>query len=332
MLGELPRERVAFLPTPLYRMRGLERALFTNNLWIKRDDLTGISFGGNKTRKLEFIVGDAKTEGANTLVTVGSVQSNHCRQTAAVAARSGMRCILLLGGEEPVPPTGNFLLSKLMGAEVKFFPDDDLFSLNNRMAIIIDTLIDLGLNPYAIPAGAAMPAGVIAYAHAMEEFKQQCDELSIEPTRVILATGTGSTQAGMIIGANLLDWDIDIVGITVVDDALSTERRIDELINRTVERYAFLEEFKPEIHVDESCLTGGYGQVDDAVFGAIHTFGRSEGIVLDPVYTGKAGLALMKMITNKEIAGDETTVFWHTGGQPIVFAHASELFEGSYYS
>ena len=199
MLEPLPRKKFAFLPTPVHRMDNLADALNIENLWIKRDDLTGISAGGNKTRKLEYVVGDAIEKGADTLATVGAIQSNHCRQTAAVAAKTGMRCILLFAGEEPEIYTGNLLYCRLMGAEMKFFPDDAPMMLNNRLDEIMNTLIEFGLTPYAIPAGAAFPVGVVPYAVAMQELKTQFDEHNIFPDKILVAIGTGGTLAGMII-------------------------------------------------------------------------------------------------------------------------------------
>ena len=155
MFDDLPREKLAFLPTPLHRMKNLGESLGIDDLWIKRDDHTGFTFGGNKTRKLEFVLGDAKANKCDTLVTVGGVQSNHCRQIAAVSAVGGMRCILLLGGEEPEEYTGNLLLDRMLGAEMKFFPGESAFTLNKRLDEIMETLLDFGLTPYAIPAGAA---------------------------------------------------------------------------------------------------------------------------------------------------------------------------------
>lgn len=329
MLDILPRIRLAHLPTPLQPMKNLADSLDLKHLWIKRDDLTGISFGGNKTRKLEYVVGDAKEKGADTLVTVGAVQSNHCRQTAAVAAREGLRCILLLAGEEPQDYTGNLLLDRLFGAEVKFFPDDKLTDLNDRLSSVMETLQELGLQPYGIPAGAFMPVGTLGYVNAMVELKTQCEDSGFIPERIIVAIGTGGTLAGMLIGAKVAELDLDVVGVTVLHNAQTTEDRVREMVSRTLHDYpAVLDSFEPEVIVDDRFVGEGYGKLDDGVRSAIQMFAKMEGVVLDPVYTGKAGLALLRMALSGELSSDTPTLFWHTGGQPITFVTGDVLLEG----
>jgi len=324
MFDTLPRERIAFLPTPLHRLKNLGESIGIESLWIKRDDLTGISFGGNKTRKLEFVVGDAKANKCDTLVTVGGIQSNHCRQTAAVAAVTGMRCILLLGGEEPEEYTGNLLLDKMLGAEIKFFPDESVFTLNKRLDEIMETLIDFGLSPYAIPAGAAMPVGVVPYAVAMDELNNQFKENDFFPDRIIVAVGTGGTLAGLILGAHLLELNLDIIGITVSKPADEVKAEVQELIDRTIATYPNIEPFKPKIIVDDSFIGKGYAILEDGIVSAMEMFSKMEGIFLDPVYTGKAGLALIRMALAGDIPSDSPTLFYHTGGEPALFTY-SEL-------
>ncbi|MFW9927398.1 MAG: 1-aminocyclopropane-1-carboxylate deaminase/D-cysteine desulfhydrase [Candidatus Thorarchaeota archaeon] len=324
MFEDLPRERLAFLPTPLHRLKNLGESIGLNQLWIKRDDQTGAAFGGNKTRKLEFVVGDAIANKADTLVTVGGVQSNHCRQTAAVAAAMGLRCILLLGGEEPETYTGNLLLNRFMGAEMKFFPDESYITLNTRMDEIMNTLTEFGLNPYAIPAGAAMPVGVIPYAKAMEELKDQFELHNTFPEKLIVAVGTGGTQAGMIIGAHMLNLDVDIIGVTVSESTEEMQTKVKNLIDRTVETYPEIDSFKPKIHIDDSFLGKGYGVLEEGVVSAIEMFAKMDGIILDPVYTGKAGFALIRKALAGDISADSPTLFYHTGGQPALFTY-SEL-------
>ena len=324
MFEELPRERLAFLPTPMHRLKNLGASIGIDELWIKRDDQTGLSFGGNKTRKLEFVVGDAKANKCDTLVTVGGIQSNHCRQTAAVAAVSGMRCILLLGGAEPEEYTGNLLLDRMLGAEMKFFPDESAFTLNKRLDAIMDTLVDFGLTPYAIPAGAAMPVGIVPYAVAMDELNKQFKENSFFPDRIIVAVGTGGTLAGLILGKHLLDLDINIVGITVSKSKEEVKEEVNDLIERTIKTYPEIESFMPKINVDDSFIGKGYALLEDGVVSAIEMFAKMEGIFIDPVYTGKAGLALIRMALAGDIPSDSPTLFYHTGGEPALFTY-SEL-------
>jgi 1-aminocyclopropane-1-carboxylate deaminase/D-cysteine desulfhydrase-like pyridoxal-dependent ACC family enzyme len=236
----------------------------------------------------------------------------------------GLRCILLLGGEEPETYTGNVLLNRFMGAEMKFFPDESYITLNTRMDEIMNTLVEFGLTPYAIPAGAAMPVGVIPYAKAMEELKVQFEQHKTFPEKMFVAVGTGGTQAGMIIGAHMLDLDVDIIGVTVSQSADEMETKIKNLISRTVETYPEIDSFTPKIHVDDSFLGKGYGVLEDGVVTSIEMFAKMEGIILDPVYTGKAGLALIRMALAGDIKADTPTLFYHTGGQPALFTY-SEL-------
>ncbi len=320
MFDELPRERLAFLPTPLHPLKNLGDSLGLDSLWIKRDDLTGLAFGGNKTRKLEYVVGDAKASKCDTLVTVGALQSNHCRQTAAAAAACGMRCILLVGGEEPETLEGNLLLSRMMGAEIKYYPDETLFTLATHMDEVVQTLEDFGLKPYAIPAGAAMAVGSVAYAVAMEELQHQMEAEATRFERILVPVGTGGTLAGMIVGAHLLDMDTRIVGIAVAADSQTTEQRVRDVIDMLVSKYS-LERFDPEIVIDDSFLGDGYAQVDDSVRSSLEMFAKMDAIILDPVYTGKAGVALIRMALNGEIPSDSPTLFYHTGGQPALFAY-----------
>ena len=321
MFSELPRESLAFLPTPLHRLPHLGNSIDLDNLWIKRDDLTGHSFGGNKTRKMEFVIGDAKANKADTIVTVGGLQSNHCRQTAVVCAKAGLRCILLLAGEEPETYTGNLLLDSMLGAEIKFFPDDSFHTMHSRMDEVIETLKDFGLNPYAVPAGASYPVGIISYAAAMEELVKQTENEGFTPDNIIVAAGTGGTLAGLIIGAEMLDLSVDIIGISVLYAADELKNRVQNQIERVIDTYPEVEDFKPTIHIDDTFREPGYGIMTEGVRTAIDTFAKMDGIFLDPVYTGKAGLALMRMALNGDIKAKEHTVFWHTGGSPALFAY-----------
>jgi len=321
MFDNYPRERFAYLPTPLHRLKNLGNSIGLDELWIKRDDLTGPSIGGNKIRKLEFVIGDARAKKADTLVTIGGVQSNHCRQAAVVCATAGLRCVLLLAGKEPETYTGNLLLDSMLGAEIKFYPDDDLTTMPSRLEEVIETLKDFGLNPYAVPAGASIPIGSIAYAVAMEELKMQSEEIGFSPEKIIVANGTGGTMAGMIVGAHMLGLNVDIIGVSVLYDAETSKEKIRAIIDRMIEEIPEIDEFEPKITIDDRFLGSGYGVVTDGVRTSIDMFAKMDGIFIDPVYTGKAGLALMRMALNGDIAAETPTVFWHTGGYPALFAY-----------
>ncbi len=327
MFDDLPRERFAFLPTPIHKLSNLGESIGLSNLWIKRDDLTGRSIGGNKSRKLEYVMGEAKAQGADTVVTVGGVQSNHCRQTAAAAAISGLRCILLLAGSEPEISTGNLLLDKLYGAEIKYFPDANILDMNDQIDSIMETLLDFGLTPYAIPVGAAMPVGTIGYANAMFELKEQIEKTGFSPDRIVVAAGTGGTLAGMVLGAHAAELDVEIVGVSVISEASVLEERTRDLIERTIDRYSgHFEPFTPILTIDDQFLEAGYGIVSDGIRSSIEMFAKMDAILLDPVYTAKAGLALMRMALSGDISSDTKTLFWHTGGMPELFTHAADFF------
>jgi 1-aminocyclopropane-1-carboxylate deaminase/D-cysteine desulfhydrase-like pyridoxal-dependent ACC family enzyme len=283
MFNNLPREKFAFLPTPLHRLKNLGNSIGLDELWIKRDDLTGLSFGGNKVRKLEFVLGDARKNKADTIVTVGGIQSNHCRQTAAACAAAGLRCILLLSGEEPMHYTGNLLLDRMLGAELKFYPDDGLMTLNTRLDEVIETLKDFGLNPYAVPAGAAMPVGTIPYAIAIEELLAQTQKEGFIPEKILVPTGTGGTLAGIIIGAHMLNLESDIIGVSVLSDAETTTSRVQNLISRIIDEYSEVGTFKPNINIDDSFIGEGYGIFSDGVRTTLDMFAKMDGIILDPV-------------------------------------------------
>ncbi|MHA1134859.1 MAG: 1-aminocyclopropane-1-carboxylate deaminase/D-cysteine desulfhydrase [Candidatus Thorarchaeota archaeon] len=321
MFEKIPREDLAFLPTPFHRLPHLGDSIGLDELWIKRDDLTGHSFGGNKTRKMEFVLSDARANKADTIVTVGGLQSNHCRQTAVVCAKAGLRCILLLAGAEPETYTGNLLLNSMLGAEIKFFPDDSFHTMHSRLDEIIETLKDFGLNPYAVPAGATFPVGIISYAAALEELIDQTKKEGFTPNKIMVSAGTGGTLAGLIIGAEMLDLDVDIIGVSVLHEADELKERVKNQIERVIDAYPEVEDFKPTIHVDDTFLEPGYGIMTDGVRTAIDTFAKMDGIFLDPVYTGKVGLALMRKAINGDIKSTENTVFWHTGGSPALFAY-----------
>jgi D-cysteine desulfhydrase family pyridoxal phosphate-dependent enzyme len=326
--SKFPRAGIAFLPTPIHPMRNLANSLGFDELWIKRDDLTGISFGGNKARKIEYLIGDALEKEADTIVTVGSVQSNHCRQTAAFAAVTGLRCLLLLAGDEPDDVQANLLLDKLYGAEVTFFPGETAFDVNDRLESVTDTLQDQGFNPYAVPIGASNALGCMAYTLAVEELKTQLEEQDIEIGRIILAEGSGGTQAGIVAGVQKYNLDCEVIGIGVAESSEEATQRVVDLLQEMNEEYGeFLGKLEPEILILDRFQGEGYGILDDATRTAIEMFAKMEAIILDPVYTGKAGLALIQMALAGDIDTSVPTLFWHTGGLPTLFPESNTFFK-----
>jgi D-cysteine desulfhydrase family pyridoxal phosphate-dependent enzyme len=288
-------------------------------LWIKRDDQTGLAFGGNKTRKLEFLLAEAQARGAHTVVTAGAVQSNHCRQTAAAAARFGFRCVLVLGGSAPAAATGNLLLDRVLGAEIVWLAGRD------REAVLGQTferLRDEGAEPYLIPYGGSSPTGAAAYAEAIAELLAQ----SIPIDRIVFATSSGGTQAGMVAGARLHGFPGRITGISVDEPADVLRARVAELAGQVTEVLGRKEEFRPsEIEADDRFVGKGYGVMGELEEEAIRLFAQTEGILLDPVYTGRAAGGMIRLIRSGEISRNERVLFWHTGGTPALFAYADRF-------
>lgn len=326
LLSHFPRVRRAFLPTPIHELGNLADSLGIANLYIKRDDLTGIGSGGNKTRKLEFVVGKALEQGVDTLVTVGALQSNHCRQTAAFAANLGLRCVLLLGGKEPEVSKGNHMLDGLLGAEMKYYEDADFEELHKRLDDVVDTLRELGLNPYPIPAGAATATGCLGYVQAMLELKEQMKHDELEIDKILVPVGTGGTLAGMLVGMKMAELNAEIIGVSVLFDSETCHSRVLSLLKEMHEEYPdTIPETRLPIRIDDTFLEDGYGVITDGVCSAIGTFAKMDGVILDPVYTAKTGLALMRMAMVDEIQRSESILFWHTGGLPATFAHSEAL-------
>lgn len=317
-LENLPRVTLACLPTPVQELPRLSRAL-GRSIWIKRDDLTGLALGGNKTRKLELLCADALKHKADTLITGGAPQSNHCRQTAAAAAKLGLRCLLVLSGPPQPPDTGNLLIDSLVGAELVWA---DGKPRDQAMQETVDRERSEGRNPYLIPYGGSNPLGAAAYALAILELKNQ----NVQPDWIIFASSSSGTQTGMILGARLFQLPARIYGISVDLEARLLREKISALLAETVCTFGGTESFSSEsILIDDRFLGGGYGKVGTLEREAIHLFAREEGILLDPVYTARAAGGMLEMIRRNEIPPTEKVLFWHTGGIPALWAYAKEI-------
>ena len=314
----LPRIRFAHLPTPVEALERLSQRLGGPRLLIKRDDQTGLATGGNKTRKLEFLAAAAQVEGADTLVTAGAVQSNHCRQTAAAAVRCGLRCVLVLSGDPPTGGAGgNLLLDQLLGAEVRF----DSRPADEALAAVGESLRAAGQRPFLIPIGGSNPTGASGYVLAMEELVGQLQERGERVDHVFLASGSGGTQAGIAVGARALGFEGQVVGISVSRSADAMLQSLVPLANDTAAYLNLALEFTPDdIIVNDDYLGGGYGVMGDLERRAIRTLAKTEGLMLDPVYTGRAFGGLLDLIERGVLGQDETVLFWHTGGTPALFA------------
>lgn len=310
----LPRLRMAHLPTAVEKLPRLSEALGGPALLVKRDDQTGLAFGGNKTRKLEFLVAEAQQQGARTLITAGAVQSNHCRQTAAAAARYGFECRLVLAGERPERASGNLLLDHLLGAGIVWATRE------NREEALKNTYqeaFDAGQKPYLIPYGGSNPTGAAAYAFALQEMLEQ----GVRPDTIVFASSSGGTQAGLLAGARIFGFEGSVLGISVDEKAEALRTRVATLAGQTAEildeNIAFSAE---DVWVNDDFLGAGYGVMGGAEEEAISLFARTEGLLLDPVYTGRAAAGLVSLIREGIFPAGQSVLFWHTGGTPALFA------------
>ena len=321
-LDRLPRARFLHGPTPLHPLDRLRtewggEASGVPRLLIKRDDLNGIGLGGNKLRKLEFLVGDADTQKADALITAGAAQSNHCRLTASVAAMTGKEAHLCLRGPEPAKHTGNLILDDLLGAHLHFAePGADVSALIGTVA---EGLRAEGKTPYSFPIGGSNAVGSVGYAAAVAELLTQ---LPTAPDYLVVATGSGGTQAGLEVGVRLAGLPTKVIGIGVSEpDTLSWKVDVAHLASAVAERLGSGLRFSPdEIECPMDWMGPYYAAPTPGCEAALRHLARTEGIFTDPVYSGKAFHALTDLVRAGRFAPTETVVFWHTGGTPALFA------------
>lgn len=310
----LERLNIAHLPTPVEELSRLSAALNGPRILVKRDDQTGLAFGGNKTRKLEYLLADAQKSGARTLVTSGAVQSNHCRQTAAAANRMGFDCLLVLTGDEPERATGNLLLDRFLGAEIIWGGGEDREQLLQQA---YDQAVEDEREPYLIPYGGSNPIGAAAYAFAMQEMLDQ----GVEVDWIVFATSSGGTQSGLVAGGRMFDYPGHILGISVDIKASELKVEVARLAGETLLFLGEENEITPEeIMVNDDYLGEGYGIMGEREKEAMTLFARKEGLILDPVYTGRAGGGLIDLIRSGFFGTQQSVLFWHTGGSPALFA------------
>lgn len=317
---DIPRLTFAHLPTRIEPLPRISEVLGGPQLLIKRDDQTGLAFGGNKTRKLEFLLGEARAQGAQTLISGGAQQSNHCRQTAAAAARFGFKCILVLTGEKPEIASGNLLLDELFGAEIVYVSDR-----KDRDRILQETFDRAaadGERPYLVPYGGSNPTGALGYALAIQEIIAQ----NVQADWIVFATSSAGTQAGLVAGQQRFGFKGNILGISADESAEWVQNRVSELAAPTSEKLGHRTDFAPaDILVNDDYCTAGYGVLTAREREAIDVFARLEGILLDPVYTGRAAAGLIDLIRKGSFSKHETVLFLHTGGQTALFANQYAL-------
>lgn len=325
-LEQIPREPLGFFPTPLVELTKLSQALGGPKIFMKRDDNTGLALGGNKTRKLEFILGDALAQGADTIITAGAAQSNHCRQTAAAAASLGLECHLVLGGEEPEHLDGNLLLDKVFGCTIHWAGKN---RKGEDIPKIVEQLKAKGRKPYVVPYGGSNEHGALAFVEAFKELEQQCHSIGTPFTHIIFASSSGGTQAGLMLGKKILHSSCQLVGINIdkgETDKVPFDQYIVSLANSTAEFIGEKHRFIADDLILNSDYVGeGYGVVGELENEAISMTAQMEGILLDPVYTGRAMGGLIDMIRTKKLKKTDSVLFWHTGGAPALFAYSDSL-------
>ncbi len=309
------RLNFAHLPTRIEPLPRLSAHLGGAELYIKRDDQTGLAFGGNKTRKLEFLVAEAQAQGAKTLISAGAGQSNHCRQVAAASARYGFACTLILTGDEPKRPSANLLLDKLFGAQIIWVADRA-----NRDCVLQETYTRSqahGEKPYLVPYGGSSPTGALGYVFGMEELMKQ----GFHPDWIVFGTSSGGTHAGLTVGKELFTYKGQVLGISIDEDEAWLKTHVKALALKTAALLNEKDRVKDaEILANDAYCQAGYGVLTDLEREAIHLFAKYEGILLDPVYTGRAAGGMIDLIRTRFFKADEKVLFWHTGGTPSLFA------------
>lgn len=318
--------KLGFFPTPLERLNNLSDQFPGYQIFIKRDDQTGLATGGNKTRKLEYLIQTALDQSCDTIITAGAQQSNHCRQTAAAAARAGLKCHLVLGGHQPKEFTGNLLMSKLLGAQLHFTGEN---RKGEDIPLIAASCKKNGQRSYIIPYGGSNSIGAIGYVRAIKELQDQLQELKQPIDYIYFASSSGGTHAGMLLGKELYQLDSEIIGICIDKDeinGLSLNQNILNIMNETKKRLKIARNFSlDEIHLLLDYEKAGYGVLTNNEIDAINLLAQKEGILLDPVYTGRAFCGMIDQIAKQKIKSGSSILFWHTGGFPATFNYTAQL-------
>ncbi len=328
-LARFPRRRYTVGFTPIEPLRHLSKYLGGPDIYIKRDDLLGLTAGGNKTRKLEFLVAEALAQGADTLITVGAVQSNHCRLTLAAAVKEGLKCRLVL--EERVPnsykpqASGNNFLFQLLGAEaITVVPGGT--DLMAAMQAVADEVRAQGRTPYIIPGGGSNSLGALGYVACVEEVMAQSFDLGLKIDHFVCSSGSGGTHAGIVTGFEGLNTNIPVTGISVRAEKIAQENKLHLLANEAAERLGIRGGISREAFtVFDDYVGEGYSLPTEGMIEAVQLFARLEGILLDPVYTGKTAAGLIDLVRKGHFKAGETLLFLHTGGSPALYAYQQTL-------
>ena len=316
-INDLPRVSLGVFPTPFYKLESIS-AKYGKNIWIKRDDMCGVALGGNKVRKLEFLLADAKAQGCDTVFTTGGAQSNHAMLTAACAARLGMKCILILKKRGVTERKGNLVLDDIYGADVRFMDTDSYDDIYAEMHRVGEELAKEGHKSYYIPVGGSNPLGAVGDVNGVREFTVQALAAGIRVGHIVSATGSGGTTAGLLLGAKLFQPGVKVTGIGVDNDPF------EEIVPDLAAKAADILECSFEREQDDFEMVYHVGQgyaihnAEDTPY--IEELARMEGILLDPVYTGKAWAGMLKLLKDGYFGDEDNIVFVHTGGAAALFA------------
>jgi D-cysteine desulfhydrase len=329
MIKRFPKSLdLAIKSTPIERLKNFPEFPKGYEIFIKRDDLTGFFLSGNKIRKLEFIFPDVLKKNADTLITCGGFQSNHARATAILGSQLGLKSVLVLFGEDSPVVDGNLFLNKLVGAGIKYIPQNRYEELKAIMIEVSSQLKKEGRRPYIIPEGASNELGVWGYIKASLEMKKQLEKMKVKIDKIVTAVGSGGTYAGLFLGSKIFDWEVQIYGINVKDTAQIFIDRIYELMMLTKEKFKLNVDLeKEEIQIIDGYVGEGYAKSKKEELDLIRSMAENTGIILDPVYTGKAMYGLLDQLRKEKFPKGERILFLHTGGGFGLFPVKEKFFD-----
>ena len=320
------RYPLGFFPTPLHPLKRLSEKYPDYRIYIKRDDQTGLASGGNKTRKLEYLIYEALEKGADAIITAGAQQSNHCRQTAAACAVAGITCHLLLGGDEPEVYDGNLLLSKMLGAQIHFSGEK---RKGEDIPVLKKELEAAGKRVYVVPYGGSNVTGALGYVNAVKELSAQLNEQMIKLDYIFFASSSGATQAGIMAGLDLFGIETTLVPVNIdkiEQEGTTVEGIVLNLLQQLSGKFRLKKNYVlKDIPLNRDYDHPGYGNMTGAERNALLELASAEGIILDPVYTGRAFYAMLDHLQHKKIPAGSSVMFWHTGGFPANFYYKDKI-------
>jgi D-cysteine desulfhydrase family pyridoxal phosphate-dependent enzyme len=317
ILSIFPKLEYSLLPTRIHKLENLSKHM-SANIYCKRDDMTGFAFGGNKTRKLDYLIADAVNNKFDTIIATGANQSNFCRIASAYGAASGLKVYLVLGGEKPEIPTGNLKLDYLFGADIIHVKSEDWDDWENEAGKLESELTGKGRKVYRMPIGGSTPVGALGYVEAVKEITDYSEKTGINFSNVFFATGSAGTQSGLIAGKEIFGLNSEITGIAITKNSRQISAEVSALTDKV---YSILNARKADytITVDDNYIGEKYGAVTEGADEAVNVFARMEGILLDYVYSGKAASGMLDYIRKKKISTNENILFIHTGGNIQLF-------------